>query len=326
MICCYNLRMKQLLLLLLFFWTFGYAQDFARIDNIVKSYPKYTQPKQLADQINKDFKDEASKVRAAFRWLTHNIRYDLEEYYKPKKVIEFRFSTEEERLKKLQAIKDKIVNDAFLTKMGVCEEYAQSFKKIADLIGIEAEVIKGYVRNSANDIGRVPRSTNHAWNAVKVNNKWIILDATWAAGYLYNGRWVKDFNEYFFDIDKKKIAKTHYPDSRKWKLLLNHGSLENFYDQPIYSHGLLKKNIEVVSPTKGSMILNRSKNIELTFKNLKSTNGIYYNFRGERYSKRPAISFVGDNAIISIENPGRDAELFIFIDKTLALEYKVFVR
>lgn len=318
--------MKQLLLLLLLITSFGYSQNFTKIDNIVKLYPKYTTPEQLAEKINKDFNDDVSKVRAAFRWLTYNIRYDLEEYYQPKKVIEFRFSTEQERLEKLQTIKDKIVREAFLTKMGVCEEYAQSFKKIADLLGIEAEVIKGYVRSTSNDIGRIPRTTNHAWNAVKLDNKWIILDATWAAGYLYNGRWIKDFNEYFFDVDKKKIAKTHYPDSRKWKLLLNHGSLENFYNQPIYSHELLKKDIEVVFPTEGSVILNRSKNIELTFKNLKSTDEIFYNFGGQRYSKKPTISFVGDKAIISIENPGRDTKLFLFIDKTLALEYKVYVR
>ncbi len=318
--------MKQLLLLLFFISAIGYSQDFSRIDNIVKSYPKYTQPRQLADQINKDFKDDASKVRAAFRWLTHNIRYDLEEYYKPKKVIEFRFTTEEERLQKLQAIKDKIVQDAFLSKMGVCEEYAQSFKKIADLLEIEAEVIKGYVRNSAQEIGRVPRSTNHAWNAVKVNNKWMILDATWAAGYMYNGKWVKDFNEYFYDVDQQKIKRTHYPDSTKWKLLLDHGSLKDFYNQPIYSHGLLKNNIEVVSPTEGNVIISRSKNVQLTLKNLSSTDGIYYNYRGQRYSKRPAISFVDDKAVITIENPGRDTELILFINKNLTLEYKVYVR
>ena len=144
-------------------------------------------------EISKDFKDDASRVRAAFRWLTHNIRYDLEEYFEPRKVIEFRYGTEEERLQKLQEIKDKIVKEAFLTKMGVCEEYAQSFKKLMDLMNIEATVVKGYVRNSAYDIGRVPQTTNHAWNAVKIDNRWILLDATWAAGYLYNGKWVKDF-------------------------------------------------------------------------------------------------------------------------------------
>lgn len=318
--------MKQLVLLFLFISSVAFSQDFQRIDNIVKSYPKYTQPEQLARKITKDFSDDASRARAAFRWLTHNIRYDLEEYFQPRKVIEFRYGSEEERLQKLQEIKDNIVKEAFLTKKGVCEEYAQSFKKVADLMNIEAMVVKGYVRNSAYEIGRIPSTTNHAWNAVKIENKWILLDATWASGHLYNGKWVKDFNEYFYAIDLKKINRTHYPDDKKWQIVLESGSLENFYNQPIYSHGLLKKKVEVVSPTKGNIYLNRTQNLILKFKNLEVSNQLFYNYRGQRYSKRPEVSFEGNVATVSIENPGRDTELYLFINKNLALEYRVYVR
>lgn len=319
--------MKRLLpFFFLFLSVIVYGQDFTTVDNIVKSYPRYINPERLANKISQDFKDDASKVRAAFRWLTHNIRYDLEEYYQPRKVIEFRYSDEEERLQKLQAIKDKIVKDAFLTKMGVCEEYAQSFKKLADLLGIEAQVIKGYVRNSAQEIGRVPRTTNHAWNSVKINDKWILMDATWASGYLYNGKWVKDFNEYFFDIDPKKIERTHYPDDRKWQILLDYNSLESFYNQPIYSQGFLKKNIEVLSPLQGKLVVNRSKKVVLTLKNLAPSDRLFYNYRGQRYSKRPEISFQGNTATVSIENPGRDTELYLFLNRNLALEYTVQVK
>lgn len=318
--------MKQLFFLFLFISSGVFAQDFQKIDNIVMSYPRYTSPEQLANRISKDFKDDASKVRASFRWLTHNLRYDLEEYYQPKKVIKFRYSTEEERLEKLQAIKDKIVKDAFLTKMGVCEEYAQSFKKLADLLGIEAQVIKGYVRNSAHDIGRVPPSTNHAWNSVKIGNKWILLDATWAAGYIYNGNWVKDYNEYFYAIDPKKVSLTHYPDDRRWRIVLDYGSLEDFYNQPIYSQGLLKKEVEVISPVKGNIEVNRSKKVVLKFKNLPPSDRLFYNYRGQRYSKRPEISYEGSTAVVSIENPGRDTELYLFLNRNLALEYKITIR
>ena len=318
--------MKQLFLFLLLSSCVCHAQDFTRIDNIVKSYPRYTSAEQLAKKISRDFNDDASKARAAFRWLTHNIRYDLEEYYQPRKIIEFRYSNEEERLRKLQAIKDKIVKDAFLTKMGVCEEYAQSFKKIADLLGIEAQVIKGYVRNSAHEIGRVPQTTNHAWNSVKINNKWILLDATWAAGYVYNGKWVQDFNEYFFAINPTKIGLTHYPDDRKWQIVLDYDSLESFYNQPIFSQGFLRKNIEVLSPKKGAIVVNRSKNVVLTFKNLPPSDRLFYNYRGQQYSKRPQISFQGNTATVTIENPGRDTELYLFLNRNLALEYKVSVR
>ena len=318
--------MKQLFLFLFLSSCICHAQDFTRIDNIVKSYPRYTSAERLAGKISQDFKDDASKVRAAFRWLTHNIRYDLEEYYQPRKIIEFRYSDEEERLRKLQAIKDKIVKDAFLTKMGVCEEYAQSFKKIADLLGIEAQVIKGYVRNSAHEIGRVPQTTNHAWNSVKINNKWILLDATWSAGYVYNGKWVQDFNEYFFAISPEKIGLTHYPDDRKWQIVLDYDSLESFYNQPIFSQGFLRKNIEVLSPKKGAIVVNRSKNVVLTFKNLPPSDRLFYNYRGQRYSKRPQVSYQGSTATVTIENPGRDTELYLFLNRNLALEYKVSVR
>jgi len=318
--------MKQLTLLFFFISSAGFSQDFARIDNIVKSYPKYTKPEQLARKISKDFQDDASKVRAAFRWLTYNIRYNLEEYFEPRKVIQFRYADEEERLQKLQAIKDEIVEEAFLTKMGVCEEYAQSFKKLADLMNIEATVIKGYVRNSAYEIGRVPQTTNHAWNAVKIENKWILLDATWASGYLYNGKWVKNFNEYYYAIDLRKVNRTHYPDDRKWKIVLESGSLEDFYNQPIYSNGLLRKNVDLVSPTKGNIVVNRSKKVVLKFKNLSASERLFYNYRGQRYAKRPEVSFEDGIATVALENPGTNTELYFFIDKGLALEYKVFVR
>lgn len=318
--------MKRLFLLFFFISSVVYGQDFTAIDAIVKSYPRYTKPEQLATKITNDFKDDLSKARAAFRWLTHNIRYDLEEYYEPKKVISFRYGTEEERLQKLQAIKDKIVGDAFLTKMGVCEEYAQSFKKIADLLGIEAQVIKGYVRNTAQEIGRVPNTTNHAWNSAKINNRWILIDATWAAGYLFNGKWQKDFNEYFFAIEPKKIGRTHFPDDKKWQVVLNQNSLIDFYNQPIYSQGFLKTNLEVITPIKGNISVSRSKKVVLKIKNLSASDRLYYNYRGQRYSKQPEISYQGNTATVSIENPGNSTELYLFLNRNLALEYKVTVQ
>lgn len=318
--------MKRLLFLFFLTSFVAHGQVFAPVDNIVSDYPRYTTPQQLANKIAQDFKDDASKARAAFKWLTNNIRYDLEEYYQPKRVISFRYSNEEERLKKLQAIKDKIVKDAFLTKMGVCEEYAQSFKKVADLLGLEAQVIKGYVRNSAQEIGKVPRRTNHAWNSVKINNRWVLLDATWAAGYLYNGAWRKNFNEYYFAVDPKKIGRTHFPDDRKWQIALNQNSLTEFYNQPIYAQNFLRSNMEVISPKSGSLTISKNENVVLKIKNLTPENRLYYNYRGQRYSERPKISYKNNIATVTIENPGTNTELYLFLDRNIALEYKVFVN
>ena len=318
--------MKPFFLFILLSSSLAFAQDLKKIDSLVLTYPKYTKALQLAERISEDFQDDTSKVRAAFRWLTHQIRYDLEEFYQARKVIRFRYRDEAERVRKVQEIKDNIVNEAFLTKMGICEAYAQSFQKLMELLGIQAEVIKGYVRNSPEDIGRVPKTTNHAWNAVRLNNKWVILDATWAAGYIFNGRWIKDYNEYFFDIKPQKVNLTHYPEDRKWLIRWNYGSLEDFYNQPIYSHEILQKNISVLSPKKGVIVLHRNKSIVLKIMGLSTIDQVAYNFHGQRYAKRPIISRKGNAAILTIENPQRNTELVLFLNKKLAMEYKVSVR
>lgn len=317
--------MKRLFTFFFFICISINAQDFSTVDNIVNSYPRYTNPENLASKIASDFKNDTQKARAIFKWLANNIRYNLEEYYNPKISIRYTYTSEDDRLRKIQAIKDKIVKDAFLTKMGVCEEYAQSFKKVADLVGLEAQVIKGNVRNSAREIGQVPRGTNHAWNAVKIDNRWVILDATWAAGFIFNGRWMKKFNGYFFDIDHKKIGRTHYPDDIKWQALLNSGKLDSFYDQPIYAQTFLSTDLELISPKKGSIQLNRTKKVQLKIKNLSPSQRIYYNYKGQRYSKKPEISYEGNVATVSIENPGKNTELYLFLNRFLALEYKVLI-
>jgi len=319
--------MKKLLLLFLLCSIASSAQDFTNLDNTVKNYPKYRSPQQLADRISKDFSSDLDRVRASFKWITNNIRYNLEEAQQPSRtVIQFRYSSEKERLEKIQQIKDNIVKEAFFSKKGVCEEYAQSLKKLCDLLGIEAEVLTGYVRNTAYEINRVPNTSNHAWNAVKIDNKWIIIDATWSSGHVINGRWLKEFNSYYFNIDYNKIGHTHYTDNRKWNIILNQDSLQEFYSQPIYGKEFLRKDMEVVSPKSGTINTKGGETIILKIKNLKPHNKVYYGLMGDQYSKKPIVTFNNNIASISIIAPQKNMELYLFVDKELALEYKIAVR
>ena len=319
--------MKKLLFLFLLSSITISAQEFTKIDTIVKSYPRYRSPQQLADRISKDFSSYLDKVRASFKWITNNIRYNLKEALQPNRtVIQFRYSSDKERLEKIQEIKDNIVKEAFFSKQGVCEEYAQSLKKLCDLLGIEAIVLSGYVRNTAYEIDRVPNTTNHAWNAVKVNDKWMIIDATWSSGYVMNGRWLKKFNNYYFNIDFNKVGYTHYTDNRKWNILLNQKSLQEFYNQPIYGKEFLRNNMEIVSPKIGIVSVQNGVMITLKIKNLKPHHKVYYGLMGDKYSKKPTVTFNNGIASVSIRAPERNTELYLFIDQELALEYKVILH
>lgn len=318
--------MKRLLFFFLFVSLSLSGQNFSRVDNIVKSYPRYTDPQQLADRISKDFSSDLDRVRASFRWIANNIKYSLDYYFHNQRTISFSYTNAEEREIELQKIRDKIVKDAFLSKKGVCEEYAQSLRKLCDLMGIESILMKGYVRNNASEISDTPQDTNHVWNVVKINGKWIFIDATWAAGFVVNGKWERVFSGYFFDIPRSKIGLTHYPSSKKWQLVLNYGSLEDFYSQPIYHQYLLDRNIELVNPKKGIISANEDNEILIKVKNLPSNTKVSYYYQGQRYSERAAVAQSNGVHQITIPAPSRNAELYIFIDRISVLEYKVIHR
>ena len=319
--------MKQLLFLFLFSSFASFSQNFEDVDARVLEYPRFSKVEDLANQIEEDFSSDIDKVRATFFWLAKNIRYNLKEFYNPKqRSYSFSYSSELEKEQKLQSLKDNLVAATFRNKTGICEEYAQSFKKICDLMNIESQVLKGYVRNDTKEIGNLPNSTNHAWNAVKIKDEWIILDATWAAGYEYNGKWVRDYNNYFFNIPRDKILKTHYPDDSIWILRFGRMSIEEFYNQPIYRNVFLSLKTNLISPQKGIINLNSEEDIELKFENLDSKLLIFYTIKGERLAKKPLVRKEKNISILTIKNPKRNTELVLFMNKVDALHFKVRIK
>ncbi|MCH3885911.1 transglutaminase domain-containing protein [Tenacibaculum aquimarinum] len=191
--------MKQLFFFFFLISISAAAQDFSTIDATVKNYPKLVSAEKLADLISEDFNSDLEKVRATYIWLTQNIRYDLAEYYSPTKTsYSFSYSSEEEKQQKITALNNQIVSETLSSRKAVCEGYARVFAKICTLLNIENEFIKGYIRNSSQEIGKPIFTPNHAWNAVEINGEWKYFDATWGAGHEENGKWKRSFNQYFF--------------------------------------------------------------------------------------------------------------------------------
>ncbi len=315
--------MKQLLFLLLLNSSLGFAQNFSSIEEITKEYPKYLSADKLAQQISVDFKTPQQQVKAVFYWVSKNINYDLDNFYNPKqKRIRFHYKDEVEKQQKIKAIKDEIVTKVFTTRKAVCEGYAQTIAKVCNILNIENEVIKGYVRNSLNDINNVRNIPNHAWNAIKINDKWMYMDATWAAGAVFNNKWQKEFNQYYYNITKEKHFKTHFPESTLWQLRIGRFSKENYYKQPIYESSFLKSDLELISPSQG--VLNRKEIIEFKIKNLKPNQKILLSYSGSQYAKKPNnVAFKNNIATILVTPPQNTKGLFLIIDNEVVLEFLI---
>lgn len=314
--------MRQLFVLFFFIGFAVQAQDYSNIDRHVKSYPAYKSAQILANRIDSDFNNDNAKIRAVFIWLTHNIKYDLKEYFNPtSKKISFKYKNEADKQQKLQQIKDQVVHEMFSSRKSVCEGYAQSFKKLCDLLNIEAIVIKGYARNSTGEIGTIPNGSNHAWNAVKVGSKWQLVDATWAAGYAINNQWKKHYTEYYFYPKPSELLRTHYPDNTSWQLIKNPISKKTYATQPIIGQGFFSKNLQLITPKKGLL---QSKSTTFQIKNLAKSHIVGYQFKGQKYGKRANVIIKNGIGNFTINLKGkRNSELYIFIDSEIALEYKI---
>ena len=70
---------------------------------------------------------------------------------------------------------------------------------------------------------------NHAWNAVKINNKWYLIDSTWGAGYLNDSKkFIFRFTDYFFCTPPEEFIISHFPPEEKWQLLEKPVTLSEF--------------------------------------------------------------------------------------------------
>ncbi|HEY5949877.1 MAG TPA: hypothetical protein VIV40_30495, partial [Kofleriaceae bacterium] len=87
----------------------------------------------------------------------------------------------------------------------------------------------------------------HAWNAVKLDGQWYLIDTTWDDP-------TKGSNDttYLF-VPPKLMAFDHYPEDPNWQLLPKPMSLGDFVRQPLLSPRIGELGITLVSPTRSQV-------------------------------------------------------------------------
>lgn len=316
--------MKKLLFLTIFtlFITFSYSQEnYSVVDSKVNLFPKkFSSIKNLALRINKDFNTDSDKVRALFYWVANNIAYDYEylkrnnKNYKPIEKI-----SDEYYEKELTKQKIKYANYCLKKGMAICEGYSQIIKNTLDILNIESESISGYAKKKAREIGIIKKRTNHAWNAVKINNKWFLLDVTWAAKNNSD-----HINENYYLILPKDLILSHFPKDEKWLLLDKPISKSEFFFAPIIHPNYYNSGVKINLKTKGLIKVKKDEIIKLTFDNVIEDDIYYFQFKNEEYSK--PFKFIKENNKYIVKIPytkSRNSELTLFHNGESILLFKI---
>ncbi len=318
--------MKKITLLLFIFSFNLFSQDLKKVDKIIYSYHSITSAEQLAKRIDYDFKTDLEKLKAIYTWTALNIAYYEEKTLlltAPRIVV----YTDESDLKRREIRKNKkLLLEAFTTRKAVCTGYALTVKKMCDLLNLENELVKGYARVNTRDIEYLPEDKNHVWNAVKIDNKWVFMDVTFGSGYLVNGNWKPELNNYFFNIPIKNLKKTHYPSKKKWLDLMEQNSLKEFSYNPVFYNPFFISKAKLISPLDGKINIKGNKKIVLNLKDIKYSTKISYSYNKDIYTKDIKTLKSEDYKKIIIKSPNKDSDLNIYFNNQLALQYRVVVK
>jgi transglutaminase/protease-like cytokinesis protein 3 len=211
--------------------------DFKKADSIAltcKNEELYNLPL-LSHKLTSNLNTDVERFRAIYIWVCTNIKndYPLYLHYERKNK---RFKNNNLKYNNWQSGFKKTVFKTLLEDhKTICTGYAYLLKTLANLAGLDCELIHGYGKTSTTDIENLD-SPNHTWNAIKLKNKWYLCDPTWASG-LQNPTTFEfnfQYNNGYFLAEPKLFAVNHFPVNSKW-LLLNDNlpTFADFLNAPI---------------------------------------------------------------------------------------------
>lgn len=253
-----------------------YAQKYNAIDSIVLKYPNFGSTEKLAERIQKDFSTERDKARAIYSWIALNLEYDLKAYLNSPKQKSYTSKNEADRLKHLQLINEKATQKAFRSRKAVCEGFSLLYAHLATLSGLKCQVITGDSKTKVSDIGRKRLGSNHAWNTVLIDGRWILVDATWGQGYYDERREavITEFTPIYFDTDSKYFYAKHFPDAAMYAN--NTGNKEVFLNGPIIYNRFIEEKCEILAPFSGVIQADEGDKITFKIKNISRFDDLYY--------------------------------------------------
>ncbi|MBI1226951.1 MAG: hypothetical protein GC192_17095 [Bacteroidetes bacterium] len=212
--------------------------DYGRADAFATNFNEpYADMADLAQKLTAPFQSEEERARVLFIWIAQNISYDCKKFHNPTR-HSVSAQSKEELLRKRQEVEAKEMAKSFKAKKGVCADYSQIFKAMCDAVGLEAVVVTGDARDFHRPY-RNNQNNSHAWNAVKIDGQWRLMDATWAAGYVNPEvtKFTRKLFPGFFMTDPAWFVQSHFPDDEQWQLLETPINKKTFPDQPLINFG-----------------------------------------------------------------------------------------
>lgn len=318
-----------LFLLLSFVCSPTNGQSTKAVDDLISGYPaQFDSYQELASRITRDFRNEEERARAAFAWIAMNIAYDTKGINKAQKV-RFSYTSEEDLQAQKAAFRKDLASKVLKKRRALCEGYATLYQEICKLLDIECVIVPGTAKRFASEIGKKDLPSNHAWNAIKIEGRWQLVDITWAAGSVDFSKMLfrKEYKSAYFSCSPEEFALKHYPDDSNYLLLKRAFSKEDFALQPAVFNAFIGHGYQIISPKKGILSVKKGSDIQFRIANVKSQTQISYHYSQAKYAQRASAKQKGTETSFIIPAPQKGRrELTIYFDNEAVLTYQLGVH
>lgn len=215
--------------------------DFAELDAAVAALnvapPTTMQEVVLALQplVREDAHIDA--VRAVYVWITQNIHYNAAGYYSGN-------------------YGDNTSPGVLQHGMAVCAGYSRLFRELLSNINeaVHCDIVSGHAGSawpgtlSESDLAvSDTREWNHAWNIVRLGDRFALIDTTWGAGFLDGAKFVHEPSSAYFLINPQLVIFSHFPEEPEKQLLAEPISKDKHKMLPVFQRRALREGFRTVS-------------------------------------------------------------------------------
>lgn len=196
------------------------ADYYNTIDNKIFKFSK-EKPDAILDTIilfvNTTFQTSEDRARAYYTWIALNISYDVEHMNEMLLIKAFSINS-------ISSSNQK-ASDVLMNRKAVCEGYSNLMNELCKGSSIPCFLVCGYTKTPSGDIPDIL----HAWNVLRIDSAWTMLDITWSSGYVNPmNKYVKRFSNKYFLPKPKNFIKDHLPIDPMWQLLKNPFTKKDF--------------------------------------------------------------------------------------------------
>lgn len=150
----------------------------------------------VAKYLVRDERDPFQRIKALHDYVADRVAYDVPAY-------------------RSRSFPPQTPEAVFQNRKAVCAGYANLFAAMGQAAGEEIVTLTGDVPTPTEDW----EFESHAWNAVRIEGEWYLVDVTWNAGHVSGDVFTREYKTEYLFMPPREFLQRHLPEEPTWQLL-----------------------------------------------------------------------------------------------------------